>query len=223
MPSNARILCLDTCAILDILRDPTRDDVKVDHQEASLALLLEAESGANLKAVVTDLVRSEFFQRVGDVQDEATRSIARLRDQIGKLDRLATLHGSPGKSSADHWNGHVARCRDVAERWLRASTVASQTEQIELAAFRRVMEARSPARRGKESAADCTIIETYLDFIRKLRDSDAMVPAVFVSSNTRDYTDHLRGGIRADITGDFAAINLEYAPNMGAARHKLGL
>lgn len=221
--SHAPILCLDTCAILDVIRDPARNDVYADHQEASLALLLEAESGLNLVAVVTDLVRSEFSERVDHVQEESARSIRRMREHIDKLDRLAALHGSPGKSNTEHWEGHVTRCRGVAERWLSVSAVASQTEQTELAAYRRAKELRSPARKGKESLADCTIIETYLDHIRKLRHSGVMSPVVFVSSNTRDYTDQLRGGLRDDIRNEFAAIDVEYAPNMGAARHKLGL
>ena len=35
---NVPILCLDTCAILDILRDPTRRDVRIHEHEASLGL-----------------------------------------------------------------------------------------------------------------------------------------------------------------------------------------
>lgn len=144
-----------------------------------------------------------------------------MREDIDKLDRLAALHGSPGKANTEHWEGHVTRCRGVAERWLSVSAVALQTEQTELAAYRRAKELRAPARKGKESLADCTIIETYLDHIRKLRNSGVMVAAVFVSSNTRDY--QLHGELRPDIQREFAAISLEYAPNMGAAKHKLGL
>ena len=107
MSSNAPILYLDTCAILDILRDPIRSDIYEDHQSASLALLANAESGAYLVAVVADLVHSEFSKHVDRVQDEAEKSISRLQDHIEKLDRLAALHGSPGDSSTDHWKGHV--------------------------------------------------------------------------------------------------------------------
>ena len=223
MPSSARILCLDTCAILDILRDPIRDDIHANNQEASLALLLEAESGTNLQAVITELVSTEFRDRVQQVQDEAEQSIERLRLQVDKIDKLATLHGSPGSARTGHWIGHVRRCRDVAERWLRASMVAPRSEKIELAAFRRVMEARSPARKGKESVADCTIIETYLDFIRRLRDANVSTPIVFVSSNTSDYAGRSRSEIKDDIKSDFETLSLEYAPNMGSAKYRLGL
>ena len=53
---NVPILCLDTCAILDILRDPTRRDVHIHEQEASLSLLQATESGSNLETLIADQV-----------------------------------------------------------------------------------------------------------------------------------------------------------------------
>ena len=108
---NIPILCLDTCAILDILRDPIRKDVRIHEQEASLSLLQVAESGSSLEALVADQVSIEFQDNVQKVEKEAEDGLSKLRDQIDKLDKLTTLHGSPGQVNSNHWKDYVVRCR----------------------------------------------------------------------------------------------------------------
>ena len=97
---NVPILCLDTCAILDILRDPTRRDVRIHEQEASLVLLRAAESGSNLEALIADQVSIEFRDNVQKVEKDADDGLSKLRDQIDKLDKLTTLHGRSGQSKS---------------------------------------------------------------------------------------------------------------------------
>lgn len=217
------MVCLDTCAILDILRDPTRKDVRVHEQRASLELLSEAESRQRLNAVVTDLVLTEFHENVQRVQQDSEHRIEGVRDQVAKLDELSALHGSPGEADSSHWINHAVRCRQAAERWLEVSTVVSRSEQIELAALRRSTQARAPAGRGKDAIQDCIILETYLEFVRGLRENGLRARAVFVSSNTKDYGESNSTALRTDIEGEFRSIGLEYAPNMGAAKYLLSL
>ena len=70
---------------------------------------------------------------------------------------------------------------------------------------------------------DCVILETYLEYIRKLRDDGIKTPVVFVSSNTRDYAGTRGAVVRDDIKSEFDELGLEYAPNLAAARHFLKL
>lgn len=220
---NVPILCLDTCAILDILRDPTRRDVHIHEQEASLSLLQATESGSNLEALIADQVNTEFQDNVQKVEEETEDGLSNLRDQIDKLDKLATLHGSPGQVDTNHWKDYAIRCRNVAERWLKASTPVSQSDQIVVNAFQRVSQARSPAQKGKDSMKDCVILETYLEYIHRLRNNGLTAAVVFVSSNTKDYAETNGAVVRKDIENEFKPLGLEYAPNMAAAKHLLGL
>lgn len=220
---NIPILCLDTCAILDILRDPIRKDVRIHEQEASLSLLQVAESGSSLEALVADQVSIEFQDNVQKVEKEAEDGLSKLRDQIDKIDRLTTVHGSPGQVNTNHWKDYAIRCRDVAERWLKASTPVPKSDQIVVNAFQRVSQARSPAQKGKDSMKDCVILETYLEHIRSLRNDGLTAVAVFVSSNTKDYAETNGVVVRKDLENEFNSIGLEYAPNMAAAKHLLGL
>ena len=220
---NVPILCLDTCAILDILRNPTRRDVHIHEQDASLSLLQAAESSSNLEALIADQVIKEFRDNVQKVEEEAEDGLSNLRDQIDKLDKLTTLHGSPGQVNPNHWKDYVVRCRNVAERWLKASTPVPQSDQIVVNAFQRVSQARSPAQKGKDSMKDCVILETYLEYIRRLRNDGLTAVAVFVSSNTKDYAETNGAVVRKDLENEFKSLGLEYAPNMAAAKYLLGL
>ena len=221
--NDVPVLCLDTCSVLDILRDPTRRDVRRHDQAASLELLELAESGAEVRSFVTDLVCAEFRDNVQHVQDEAREGIRRIEEQVVKLDGLAALHGTQDTVDVSHWAGHVKRCRQAAERWLKASTVVNRSDQNVLDAFRRLTQARAPARSGKDSTKDCIILETYLELVRRIRAHGVTSPTVFVSSNTKDYTERGTTAIRSDVASEFRSLELKYAPNMGAARHLLGV
>ena len=70
---------------------------------------------------------------------------------------------------------------------------------------------------------DCVILETYLDHVRELREGGLTAPIVFVSSNTKDYAEPSGGMVRNDIKDEFESLELEYAPNMAAAKHMLNL
>lgn len=220
---GTRFLCLDTCVILDIMRDPMRDDVNEREQAASLELLHAAKCDKRLTSLIAEQVRKEFCDKVDDVHEEAKASLARFRKRVSKLDDLAKLHGSPGQVDLSHLNNHEYRCRKVAECWLNVGTLVPQSEQIVNLAFDRNNQARTPARKGKDSMKDCVILETYIERVRQLRNDGITTPIVFVSSNKNDYAEPNKAVIRADIEDEFRDIGLEYAPNMAAAKHLLKL
>ena len=220
---KSRFLCLDTCVILDIIRDPTRSDIRPQEQIASLDLLYLAERGEDIIVLVAEQVHKEFHDNVGTVQEETRNALSEFRGLVSKLDQLSKLHGAPGQIDLSHLDNHEIRCRNVADRWLNASTPVHQSEQIVSRAFKRVNLARTPAKRGKDSIKDCVILETYLEYIRKLRHDGLTSPVVFVSSNTKDYAGTGRAVVRDDIRSEFDEIGLEYAPNLFAAKHFLKL
>lgn len=88
------VLCLDTCIILDMLRDPTRPDLRVHDHEASLVLLNAAESGPGVETLVAQQVGREFRDNADRVEDEARNRIAKRRADVGSLNRLVALYGA---------------------------------------------------------------------------------------------------------------------------------
>lgn len=227
MASNPRegspILCLDTCAILDVVRDPVRGDAHAEDHAASLALLRTAETDGRLRVLITDVVLSEFAENVDAVQAEAEASLARFLERIAAMNRLAALHDSPGRVDVAHWEGHVRRCRLVADRWLQVGTALPRSDEIDRRAMRRVFESRRPSRRGKDSTKDCVILETFLEHLRFLRTTDETAPAVFLSSNTRDFARPRGPGVADDIAEEFDSVGLRYASGMAGAKRLLGL
>ena len=216
------VLCLDTCSVLDILRDPGRRDVAVQEQAASLSLLDIAELGSALEVRVADQVRHEYADRVAEVEEETTRGLSRFRRQIHKIDELVALHGAEGKVAIDHWDAHPERCRQAADRWMQIARSASPSSDVVGRAYARVMKASRPARRGGGEMKDCVVLETYLAYVREVRESSART-VVFVSSNTRDFANERGNDVADEIRDEFLELNLKYAPNMRMARRLLGL
>ena len=224
-PKNikSRLLFLDTCVILDIIRNPTRSDIRIQEQAASLDLLRIAEGGEELIVFIAEQVRKEFLANVDSVQRDAKNALSKFQDLVLKLNRLAILHGASSDINMSHLKNYEIRCRNVADRWLGVGILISQSDQIVSRAFRRVNMAMTPAKRGKDSIKDCVILETYLEQIRKLRGDGFTAPAVFISSNTKDYAGINRAIVRNDVKPEFDELGLEYAPNMAAAKHFLNL
>lgn len=221
---NKAVLYLDTCVLLDMLRDPTRDDIRIHEHESCKAVLEAVTTGGEVEICIAEQVEQEFLENVEAVQDEAERKLKAIEQKIQKLDGLASLHGSPGKADLRHWNGHVKRSRDFAGLWMQASSVIRQSDAIAERAFRRALEYRTPARKGSTSSVqDCLVLETCLEHLHVLRTGGRVASAVFVSSNTRDYAAEDRTRIRDDVGQEFRSLNLLYAPNMGAARGLLGI
>ena len=212
------VLCLDTCILLDMLRDPTRENVRVHEHNSSLVLLMAAQSGAAFKVCVADLVKKEFLDNVIEIEKDARKRVKAFQDQVEKLNSLVSLHGTPQPIDLQHWNGHEKRCRSLADQWMQAGMIVKKSEVTLANAFHRVTQARTPARRGKQSMKDCVILETYLEHIQSLRSAGRTAPAVFVSSNIRDYASEDKTTIKDDIRTEFQSLDLRFAPNMGAAR-----
>ena len=221
-PGESPILCLDTCSALDVLCDPSRREVGLPEQEASLFLLGMGETGSGLEVRVADQVRLEYADRVERVQKETTRALRKLRSQIEKVDELVGLHGCKGQIVLDHWYGHPKRCRKAADRWMKIAASVPTPSDVEKRAFARVNKALPPAGRGKSEMKDCVILETYLAYVKALRvDSNRTV--VFVSSNTKDFANERGNDVADEIRAEFLAVDLKYAPNMRIARRLLGL
>ncbi len=214
------VLCIDTCAILDVMRDPTRESAKPHERKAGLDLVVAAESG-RLACVMAAQVAIEFVEHDQPIQDEATRNLAKIREQIERINELSTVYGAPGTVSLTHLDDHVARTRAVVGRWLAQLDTITPGPDVPAKAFARMNAGIAPARRGKDSSKDCLIYETYLEAVTALRNAGVVTPIVFLSSNTKEYLTE-SNVLKPDIVTDFTKLNLSYAPNMGAAKYALG-
>ncbi len=219
--ANLPVLCLDTCSILDIMRDPTRDEARPSDFAVALDLLDRIEPQKSLVALVCDQARIEFSEHVDHVEKECGEKLQKFAEKIRRIDEIAKHLGANGSAATGHILGHSARARAVSERLLGACESAPQSAQIRDRAFDRVYRAIAPAQKAKDSLKDCIVIETYLEAIQRLRNGGLSSKVVFLSSNTNDYLDQAKK-LPTALRAEFDALGMEYAPNFGAARGYLG-
>jgi hypothetical protein len=219
---GAPILCADTCTILDVMRDPTRESIRLHERTAAIELVALMEAGADIVGLIAEQVHIEFSEHADRVQTEADEAMSKLRDQITLVDAVSAAFGGRGVTDLGHLHGHVLRTREIVDRWIRASVLVTQTPEIAARAFARLNQARTPARKGKDSSKDCLVIETYLDVISSLRAAGLTSKIVFVSSNKDDYSGKAASTLKPDLQKEFSALSIDYAPNMAAAKHFLG-
>lgn len=215
------VLCLDTCSLLDLMRDPTRETAIAGERQAGHDLVAAAEAG-HLAILMADQVRTEFVSHDAEVEDEARRNLGRLREQVVRVHQLAAVYGATGSLDLSHLDDHVARARGLVDRWLAAAVQVLPSADAPGKAFARVNAARAPALRGKDSSKDCLVFETYLEVVAHLRAEGCSGKIVLISSNTRDYLTEGKV-LKAEIATDLAPFSVDYAAKMQHARHLLGL
>ena len=220
---GAPVLLLDTCVILDVIRDITRKEVQAHNVKAAADILRASETGTSLVMLMADQVSTELSANLSVVENEAESALEKFLDQAERIDEIALEFGAPGKITTSHLDDHVTRARAVMDRWVRVAMSVAQGPDVASKAMLRVVNAIAPSRRGKESAKDCLIVETYLEAAEQLRAAQFNGKIVFGSSNTEDYLDQNTKRLHSALEKDFARHGIEYGRNYGAMRHLLGV
>ncbi|MRS17959.1 hypothetical protein GJV08_02170 [Enterobacteriaceae bacterium RIT692] len=218
---NAPVLLLDTCVLLDIIRDVTRESVQAHNVIAGLELLRKAESGEDLFILIAPQVQLELSDNESDVELESERALKTILSRIKNVDSISFEYGSAVRITVSHLDDYVLRAKKILERWKNVSFLVPQNTDVVDRAFIRVTKSITPARKGKDSIKDCVVTETYLDIAQDLRAKGLTAPIVFASSNTKDYC-HAKN-LAVDLEQEFSKFNIKYSPNLGAAKHLLGL
>lgn len=219
---GAPVLCVDTCTVLDVIRDITRETVKLADTSAGFALLAAAETNTDLVVLMANQVAIELASNLPAVQQDAEDKLTKFRAQAQRIHDV-TAYGALGALPTFHLHGHVTRARLVLGRWETIAWKVPSNPGVAGRAFARVNAPRTPARKGKESMKDCVVVEAYLEAAQQLRSAGLTTPIVFASSNTKEYRAPNTSHLQPDIATDFGAVAMDYAPNFGAAKHFLGL
>lgn len=215
------VLCLDTCAALDLLRDITRTDVNLNNLQAGLVLLASAEN-SGLVVLIAEQARIELNQHVSAIQKGTADAILNHRNLAKKIDDIAKLYGAKGVTETSHLVGHDVRAKDVVDRLIAVAKPVTGSNVIAGKALLRVNLARTPSAHGKQSMKDCVIVETYLEAASELRTATFPGRIVFLSSNTKDYYEPMTNHIAPDLNAEFQPLAIGFAPNWSAAKHLLG-
>ena len=220
---RAPVLMLDTCVLLDVVRDITRPDVLLHNVKAAMAMLQAAESGTDLVVLMAEQVSTELQVNLPDVEKGAEASLEKFQAQARRVDHVAAEFGAVGTMATSHLTDHVVRARSTMDRWERAALPVSPGPGVPAKAIHRVVNAIAPSRKGKDSTKDCLIVETYLEATAQLRRVSFTGKIVFGSSNTDDYVDKATGKLHLALENEFALHNMQYGMNFGSMKHLLGI
>lgn len=216
---NAPVLFLDTCILLDIIRDVTRDSITKGNTKACLDLLSKAENNNEIFVLIAPQVHSELLENESSVKEDSMDSLKRFIDKIIKVDDILSEYGSTAKVSISHLNNYVCHAMNILNRWKKVAYLIPENDDVVKKAFARVTLSKAPARKGKDSIKDCVVTETYLDYAEELRKLGLTANIIFVSSNTKDYCDNKI--LCNDLESDFGKNKIIYSPNLGAAKYNL--
>lgn len=217
------VLCFDTCSILDIVRDLTRNSITAREHEAAVSIVSAMENGPMLAGLLAQQVQGEFVKNLQTVVYEATVALERLRRQMVRIDAVVGVLGRQVQTDLSHLEGHVDRSRQIVDRLTGVAVAVPQGDKVPERAVDRMIADRTPARKGKDAIKDCLVIETYLETARDLRANGLAAKIVFVSSNTRDYAGETGSTLRPDLAREFAVLGMVCAPNLAAAHYFLDL
>jgi hypothetical protein len=219
--SGTPVLCVDTCILLDIIRELTADTTTPSNANAAKSLLC-AVSEQGLVVLLAERVLLELNRNRPGVEKTAITALNRFMKAAKRMHDVAHIFGAQGLLQVSHLQGHVERTQSVLDGWIQAAVVIPETAGVMARGAVRSTDPRTPAKLGKNSISDCVIIEAYLETASVLRRAGQIKPVVFVSSNTTDFTDR-SGAVPSDLAQDMSKAGLEYQPNLGAAKHALGL
>lgn len=220
---GAPVLCADTCSILDVMRDPTREEVRSHNFQAALDLVEKMESHGELVSLLAPQVARELNDNQANVEEEAKSKVSKFKQKADRVLAIAQIFGGTGTVELGDLDNHVERTRSVFDRWIAASTSAVQNAGVADRAIARMHIGRTPGKPGVGLVKDCIVIETYLDAVTELRNSGLQSRIVFLSSNTDDYAGRDDKGLNHDLKSEFGPLGIVYATNAGHAKHLLGV
>jgi hypothetical protein len=216
------ILFLDTCSIVDIIREPLRPDKLAGCVAAGVELLqLATSTPTRCSLVVGSSVPREWLNHAQATADDLRNHLARLDDLASSFHETCTSLGIALPFGRPTYGGLglVNRLYDLSKQLLDASLYLDAYNDTNMRAFARAATNTPPSRKGGE-IKDSTIVEECLEVCRQLHAGGFGEKRIFCTSNTNDYCGP-GGALHPALTGDFAAVGLHFVTNLPWAVHEV--
>ncbi|ABK43685.1 conserved hypothetical protein [Magnetococcus marinus MC-1] len=225
LSKNAPVLFFDTCSLLDLVRDPTRECFSSDQYETAIRLLrkVDGEEGY-LHVVVNSQVHHELNDNFSSVCEDSENKLDKLNKKIAFLQRVYVSIGATVSQNLSFSKNDFSQYgKNIYDSFIGKSITYKEEDDVaKNKAFDRSRFCKAPAKKGKQELKDCIVIELYLFLAQHLRSIGYSNRIVFISSNTKDYASDVRGGIlHPELKDDFDSVKMEYASNYGLAERML--
>ena len=215
LAAPAPVICLDTCAILDVARAPARK--QADSVPAAKALIQLAGSiPPAIHLLISDIVPNEWREHVGS-------AVKATRDAVDDFESVVHVSSTSGAVSISVPSQQIQQARNqlpptlerLSRDLLDQGRLIDRDHEAMSAALDRVVGKRRPSR--KNQVKDCYILEHYLAVARALGGPGFPHWVVFVSSNTEDFASAQLTTLHPDLVGDFNAVGMRYEVTIGRA------
>lgn len=117
------LLLPDTCALLDLMRDPSRDDINPANTEAAKRLLDRAIiAPPTMLIALSEQVATELRDNQPRVREETEKKLSNLQNNLDRLTKAYGVHGlPPGLNSFDLMQDFPARSEAVVNGFKAAA------------------------------------------------------------------------------------------------------
>lgn len=216
LAQSVPVIFLDTCSILDVPRSLHREIASTTLvQNALKAHEALSETPAKLQLVISEQVAREYTTNLPEVLKE-------LRDRITQVSLIgrSLLHATESAQLGSTLTTLEANLTSLTNQVFSSCLTIATDKTCVSRATARLASNTAPAKRGSSNLGDCLVIEHFLEFVRQLRADGFGRPCIFVSSNYKDYGKAVNP--KAPLDSEFAAISIDYMPDISAALTQLG-
>lgn len=216
-----KILVVDTCALLDIIRAPIRDLISSEHVNSAMQFGAALKTATPpIRIVVCNWVVGEYQRSLDGVVRDVRQDLTSMWKKHCQAINVMAVHRNEKSPEIDteEWidelAGHGQRIADII---INSSSQLQATKEDEQLASTRTRLARSPSHKGKGSLADAVVTELALRIARMEGcGPDGKPLTALLSSNTKDFCDGRK--LKSDLQAEFDTANLHFEPNWAAAR-----
>lgn len=210
------VIFLDTCAILDVSRSLYREGASPDLAQSALnAHQASRATPPKLYLVISEQVAEEYAKNLPEVLEELRSRIAQITQAGNSL--LTATDSAQLESTLTTLE---AKLTTLTNQIFNSSLTIANDDACVFQAASRLTRNIAPAKRGSSNVGDCLVIEHILVFVRQLRAAGFDQPCIFVSSNYRDFG--LAPNPKATLDSEFAAVSIDFMPDIAAAMTQLG-
>lgn len=183
------IVFWDTCALLDIIRIPIRDNLGTNDLEC-YERIADYIDNDYIISVTSGLVINEFADHYEDVHNNLIQAQAKLKAQaLNYTNFMASTKKKERITKAINLLNMEHRLNTVLRRILKKTFVLKEENKYRDFADYRLRNKMAPAAR-KSEYKDCYIWGTFIEFVHAIRPTSNYVS--FMSVNTKDYTENGR-------------------------------
>ena len=180
------VIFIDTCALLDIVRAPIREDIPAENIAASIDLY----NSKDIWLIASEIVTTEWNDNVAEVERTTLNTIKSLHKNLLIFKNSVKNSPTPKK-----WNYNYDITSFDIEKVLKqiSSKLIGKLNIINIdadcnnKAAVRVIKGIAPSKKGKSEFKDCAIIEHYLELASRLKANSFKNKLIFITSNKNDY------------------------------------